>query len=115
MSIKQLSAHDRLYAFKRATGGIERAAKRWAERAATGLTDEQLAEALAYEIGIFGGSCGPGELHPTYQRAGLKIWASWESMNHVTDRPIFEGRATIAMAREVYGIRDPSDMQLSLF
>ena len=31
MSIKQLSAHDRLDAFKRATGGIERAAKRWAE------------------------------------------------------------------------------------
>ena len=115
MSIKLLSADDRLYAFKRATGGIERAAKRWAERAATGLTDEQLAEALAFEIGIFGGSCGPGEMHLTYQGAGLKIWASWESMNHVTDRPIFEGRATIAMAREVYGIRDPSDTQLSFF
>jgi hypothetical protein len=31
----------------------------------------------------------------------------------VTEKPIFEGRGAIAMAREVYGIRDPSDMQLS--
>ena len=46
--------------------------KRWAERASTGLTDEELADALAYEIGIFGGSCGPGEIYLIYQRAGLK-------------------------------------------
>ena len=115
MSIKQLCTDDKLYAFKRATGGIERSVKRWAERASTGLTDEELADALAYEIGIFGGSCGPGEIYLIYQRAGLKIWAGWESLNHVTDPPLFEGRATIAMAREVYGIRDPSDTQYSLF
>jgi hypothetical protein len=33
----------------------------------------------------------------------------------VQDKPLFAGRATIAMAREVYGIRDPSDRQASLF
>ena len=115
MEIRQLAAADRLHAFMRATGGYERAAERWAERAQTGLTDEELAEALAYEIGIFGGSCGPGELAITYQGAGLKIWASWEIINHVTEPPVFEGRATIAKAREVYGICDPSDMQLSFF
>jgi hypothetical protein len=115
MSIKQICAEDRLHAFMRATGGYERAAKRWTERARTGLTDEQLAQALAYEIGIFGGSCGPGELAITYQSAGLKIWASWEIINHVTEPPVFEGRSTIAMALEVYGIRDSSDTQLSFF
>lgn len=44
---------------------------------------------------------------------GLKIWGSWQGINHVQDRPLFEGRATIAMAREVYGIRDPADRQMS--
>lgn len=79
----------------------------------TGLTDEQLAQALAKEIGIFAGSGGPGELSITYQGAGLKIWASCEIINHVTEPPEFEGCSTIAMAREVYGILDPLDRQLS--
>ena len=115
MEDRELTAEDRLHAFMRATGGYERSAQRWAERARSGLTDEELAKALAYEIGIFGSSCGPGELAITYQGAGLKIWAGWEVFNHVTEKPIFEGRSTIAMAREVYGIRDPSDTQLSFF
>jgi hypothetical protein len=115
MVIRALTAEDRLHAFMRATGGYERAAARWAGRALTGLTDEQLVQALADEIGIFGGSGGPDELSITYQGAGLKIWAGWEVINHVTEPPVFEGRSTIAMARQVYGIRDPSDRQLSFF
>jgi hypothetical protein len=115
MAIRELTAEDRLHAFMRATGGYERSAKRWAQLARTGLTDEELAKALAFEIGILGGSGGPEELSITYQGAGLKIWAGWEIFNHVTEKPIFEGRSTIAMAREVYGIRDPSDTQLSFF
>jgi hypothetical protein len=35
--------------------------------------------------------------------------------NLVNDAPSFEGRAAIAMAREVYGIRDPADRRLTLF
>src|SRR5690606_30053340 len=62
--------------FMRATGGFSRSHERWAERAARGLTDAELAKALAFEIGIFGGSCGPGTLHLTYQGSGLKIWIS---------------------------------------
>lgn len=42
---------------------------------ARGARDErrELAEALAQELGTFGGRCGPGELSLTYQGAGLKI------------------------------------------
>ena len=79
------------------------------------ISDAELAEALAFELGIFGGRCGPGELSLTYQGAGLKIWISWEIQNHVTTRPTFEGKATVAMARLVYGIKDPADKQLALF
>ena len=80
-----------------------------------GMTDDELADALAFELGIMGGSSGAGEVTVCYQGAGLKIWISWEVENLHTTKPVFEGKATIAMARLVYGIPDPSDAQLSLF
>ena len=87
-----------------------------ATRRPRGLTDEQLAEALRYELGIFGGSSGYGDCPAlTYQGAGLKIWAAWEFLNHVTTKPTFQGAATIATARQVYGIPSPEDKQLALF
>ena len=52
---------------------------------------------------------------PPYQGAGLRIWASRSAPNIVTDPPLFEGRATIAMARQVYGIRNSAGRQLPLF
>lgn len=112
---RPLTEADKREGFMRATGGFSRSGERWAERAACGMTDAELAEALAYEIGIFGGRCGPDELWLTYQGAGLKIWISWEIQNHVKAKPIFEGKGTIAMARLVYGIKDPADRQLVLF
>jgi hypothetical protein len=111
-----LSIEDKRRAFIRATKGMSQAAERWAQRAASGLTDEQLAEALKYELGIFGGSIATDNCPAlTYQGNGLKIWVSWEITNHVTTKPTFQGAATVAMAREVYGIRDPEDKQLTLF
>jgi hypothetical protein len=41
--------------------------------------------------------------------------ASWDSFNHYGTKPIFEGADTIAFAREVFGISNPDDEQLSLF
>jgi hypothetical protein len=110
-----LTQEDRVRGFTRATGGYAGSARRWKDRAAAGMTDAALAEALAAELGIFGGSCGPGELWLTFQGAGLKIWISCEIHNHVSMRPTYEGKSTIAMARLVYGIRDPSDVQMTLF
>lgn len=113
--IRPITEADRFAGFLRATGGMSRAAERWRERAARGMTDDELAEALANELGIFGGRAGPGELSLTYQGAGLKIWISWEIQNTHTAKPTFQGKATIAMARLVYGIKDPADAQLALF
>ncbi len=112
---RPLTEADKREGFIRATGGFSGAKLRWAERAARGLSDAELSETLAFEIGIFGGRCGPGELSLTYQGAGLKIWISWEIQNHVTAKPTFEGKNTIAMARLVYGIMDLADRQLALF
>lgn len=62
-----------------------------------------------------GGRSGPDELSLWFQGAGLKIWISWEIQNTHRTKPTFEGKSTIAMARFVYGIKDPSDIQLTLF
>lgn len=112
---RALSEADRRAGFIRATGGYSGAATRWQERAATGMSDSALAEALADELGIFGGSGGPDSLSLTYQGAGLKIWISWEVQNHCATAPTFAGKATVAMARLVYGVKDPADRQLALF
>lgn len=53
--------------------------------------------------------------HPgAYQGAGLKIWISWEVHNHVTMKPTLAGESTIAMARLIYGLKDPADRQMLL-
>ena len=64
--------------FRAATCGMAGAAARWRERAAKGMSDDELAKALASEIGIFGGRSSPDGISLTYQGAGLKIWNSWE-------------------------------------
>lgn len=112
--MRPVTAEGRLQAFLKATGAFSGASRRWADRAQTGLSDGDLAQALAFELGIMGGSGGPDVLSIAYQGAGLKIWASWESINLVRDRPVYEGRGTIAMARQVFGVRDPEDRQLTL-
>ncbi len=106
---------ERIEGFRRATGGFSNAADRWRERAVSGMTDDDLADALAFELGTYGGSGGPDCLCLTFQAAGLKIWISWHVHNTQKEPPTFQGRTTIAMARTVYGIRDPSDRQLALF
>ena len=100
-------------AFRRATSGFAGGMERWAERAARGMTDEELAQALKHEIGIFGGQCGPGMLGISYQGSGLRIWADRGIGSHGR-KPILAGAATVAMARTVYGIRDPDDKQMIL-
>ena len=112
---RELSQDDKLYAFKKATNGFSQSDGRWRERAARGLTDEELKAALEFELGIYGGSGGPGEMSLAFRGAGLKIWADWNTVVPDRDRkPIFQGAATIRMAREVYGIIDPTDAQMAL-
>lgn len=103
-----LTEEDKTRAFLKATGGMARAPQRWKERAAKGMTDEELAAALAFEMGQ-GGSSGPDSLFISQNGAGLRIWIGWDA------KPVFAGKVTIAKAREVYGIRDPADRQLALF
>ena len=70
-SLRSFALLKALNAFLRATASMSGAKQRWAERATRGMTHSELAEGLAYELGIFGGSCGPGLLALTYQGAGL--------------------------------------------
>jgi hypothetical protein len=111
-----LSQDEKRRAFLAAVCSFQNAKTRWAERQATGLSDEQLESALKHELEIFGGRCThDGCPSISYQCAGLKIWAGWGIVNHCQEKPIFEGAATIAMAREIFSIADTEDNQLPLF
>ena len=106
-----LTHPEKVAAFKAAT----RSLIHWyGEEIAAGVTDERLEELLAKALGIFGGSGGPDRLSIVYQGSGLKIWAGCTAVNHVQEKPIFQGRATVRMAREVYRIPNPGDPQFRL-
>jgi hypothetical protein len=114
-SMTDLTPDEKIWAFRRATNSMCNSGKRWAERVASGLTDEQLAEAIKYELGSMGGSSGPGSLSVEYAGDGLKIWAGHGTAGRHSTPPICLGPATVRLAREVYGIRDPEERQFGLF
>jgi len=109
---RPLTVADREWIFRRATAALPR---KYPEAIKDGLTDAQLKAALKYILGIFGGRGAPGELSFTVMGAGLRIWGGWRTVNHVIEPPLYAGMATIAMAREIYGIVDPDNPQLRLF
>lgn len=110
-----LTEQQKREAFMLATQSFAGAADRWEADASTGLTDSQLAERLAYELGSFGGHCRTG-LDVEYSGDGLKIWAAAPGFaRRSPDHLILQGSATIAYARMVYRIPDPADHQLALF
>lgn len=106
-----LSREDRELIFREATRGL---VHHHGHRFADGMNDTGLHEALEQSLGIFGGSGGPDRPSVTYKGAGLKIWGGWQAVNQVTAAPLFSGEATLAMAREVYGIANPDAEQLTL-
>ena len=106
-----LTNFDKELIFCAATPGL---VKRYGQQFITGMTDDELRQALVECLGIFGGSGGPGRPSISYQGSGLKIWGAWSVVNHVQEVPLFAGDATVAMARHVYDIKDPEDQQLRL-
>jgi hypothetical protein len=105
---RELTEADKLYCFKRATESMQGSEERWAERAKRPMSDKELAEALGYELGILGGGGGPDTPDHFHRSNGLKVWGSW-NVNWVTDAPLRKGLATVAMARQVYGIKKPEE------
>ena len=75
----------------------------------------RLSLALQSVLGIVGGSGGPNQYNINLAGSGLRIRGGWHVVNHVNEPPLFAGETTIAMARDVYGIKDPSNNQMKLF
>lgn len=79
------------------------------------MSDAEIEHALKDQFGDFGSRGGPDQLHITQQAAGLKVWVSWHIHNYIREEPALVGTGTIAMAREVYGVKNPDDGQWVLF
>ena len=107
-----LNRNDRIEVYRIATRSL---VHHYGDQFTGGMTEIELETALKSSLGIFGGSGGPDRLSVSYQGAGLKIWGGWHIVNHVEDAPIFSGRETIAMAREIYKIPNPNNKQMDLF
>lgn len=104
---RQLTEADRLYIFNRATRKIYGAEERWRTRAAQPMTDAELEEALRYELGSEGGGGGPDKPWYWHKAAGLQIGGGW--VCRFGGEPLWKGKATIATARTVYGIKTPQE------
>lgn len=115
ITMKIFTEEDKKRALEIALTNAQGAKARWVERAKTGLDDKDMAKAVRYEIGIAGGSGGRGDLKTHYEGVGLKVWGAWQSFNHCIEEPVFQGSATIKAARLLFGVKEPSDMQLDLF
>ncbi len=109
---RTLSQADKEQIFRRATAGL---AMNYAAQISAGMTDDELEAALRTVLGIFGGSGGPNEPWVEFAGAGLRIWGGWHHCVQARKQLLFAGQATIAMAREVYRIGNPSNLQLELF
>jgi hypothetical protein len=110
-----LTPDEKPWAFRRATNSMSGSDRRWTERATAGLIDEQLAEAVRYELGQYGGSSGHANgLAVEHESSGLKLWAGRGAAHRHSTPPMCAGPATLRLAREVYGIKDPNGTQMSL-
>jgi hypothetical protein len=109
---KPLTQADKELIFKQATTGL---VHWYGKQFDSGMTDEELESALKSTLGIFGGSGGSGRPSVSFSGTGLRIWGAWHTVNHVKEKPLFSGKATIAMARQVYRIKDPDNTQMDLF
>ena len=109
---RPLTEADKRDIFQIATGSF---VHRFVDKIEAGMTDEELAAALDVTLGIFGGSGGPDRPSVAFTGSGLRIWGGWHVVNTQTEKPLFAGKRTIAMARQVYGIADPNNNQLDLF
>lgn len=109
--IRILSPAEKLGLISIATAGF---ARRYADQIRTGMTNDELAAALADCFGIMGGR-GRRGLEVAHQAAGLKVWGSLSgAINLVADPPLCEGENTLARVRAAYRIPDPDSRQLVL-
>jgi hypothetical protein len=109
---RPLTQADKEEAFRIATRALP---KLYVDTIAKGMSDAALTSALEQVLGVFGGSCGPGRMDVAHQAAGLKIWGGWHFVNYHTEKPLFQGETTLAMARYIYEIENPDDEQMALF
>ena len=101
--------------FLRAVHSYSGSKDRWEKRSEKPMSDEELQEALKYELGIHGGGGCRDSISIAHQGCGLKIWADRDHANFCLDEPFLQGAQTIKMARLVFNIIDAANPQTDLF
>lgn len=112
MQIEGLSPTETREVFREATHAMENAAERWSERAETGRTDDQLEQDIVFEVGTGGRTCRKTRHLVDYTSGAIRAGRSWQELKACNP---LSPRAAIPLARDLYGIADPSNPQQSLF
>ena len=108
---RPLSEADKEMIFRKATASFP---VRYAAAIEDGMSDADLETALKSVLGIFGGSGGPDQPSIAFSGNGLRIWGSWKTVNLVCNKPLFAGKQTVLMTRQLYAIANPDDAQMRL-
>lgn len=68
-----------------------------------------------HDFGALAASGEPDRPSVEFTGAGLRIRGGRHFVVHTRDKPLFAGKATLALARRDYGTSDPKAKQLELF
>jgi len=112
---KTFTEEEKRSVFLRAVCSYQGAKERWVKRSEEPMSDEELEEALKYELGTFGGGGCRNSISIAHQGSGLKIWADRDYANFCLDEPLYQGAQTVKMARLVFNIIDAANLQTDLF
>lgn len=110
----QLSEKQR-HALRRACCSYVGADDRWAALASAGASDAQIIELMNSEMGLGGGSSGPGWV-PVYSRGNPpRVWMG-DHCFAGAGKPFLVGAELVHQVRLLFGVHQPAAAgQLSLF
>jgi len=83
---------------------------RWSKISEAGATDKDIIEELNYNMGLGGGSGGPGWLHEEHRGNPPRIWFDFNM-----GQPDITGKQLIDITRVILDIGMPGCKQLHLF
>ena len=109
--MQQLSLFERKYSISEALGrslmSFSGAEKRWQRRVSSGLSDQALAEAIAYEFGVWGGGMQNDLYYEISGRSGSPVFTYYPEPKNLKKRKQIVGQKLIDRIRELKSVPFP--------
>jgi len=103
--MEKLTDHNRK-CLRMALMSFADAGRRWDDRAAKGLTDDELSDAVEYELGSYGGYCGD-DIQVAYKGSPSAVYIGAISPHPGPGVTEVKGKDLLDAARAEFGIPKP--------